>query len=61
MMLIGMIAAFTWNINGLSGGIYEVLPGMLGGYLVYVMARFLGFKRSQNLLKYNRLIFDSFR
>jgi sodium/proline symporter len=42
MMLIGMIAAFTWNINGLSGGIYEVLPGMLGGYLVYVMARFLG-------------------
>jgi sodium/proline symporter len=41
MMLIGILAAFTWNLNGLSNGIYEVLPGMLAGIFVYLLAQFL--------------------
>ncbi|MGB3531928.1 MAG: sodium/proline symporter [Microcoleaceae cyanobacterium] len=41
MMLVGMIAAFTWNLKGLSGGIYEVLPGMLAGVVVYGMTQLL--------------------
>ncbi|MGB3401300.1 MAG: sodium/proline symporter [Microcoleaceae cyanobacterium] len=41
MMLIGILAAFAWNLNGLSNGIYEVLPGMLAGIFVYLLAEFL--------------------
>jgi sodium/proline symporter len=41
MMLIGMTAAFAWNLNGLSNGIYEVLPGMLAGIFIYWITQFL--------------------
>ena len=41
MMLVGILAAFTWNLKGLSSGIYEVLPGMLAGFLVYIFAQLL--------------------
>ena len=40
MMVVGIAIAAIWNgILGLSGSIYEVLPGMLAGFLVYGVAR----------------------
>jgi sodium/proline symporter len=40
MMLIGLATAAIWNgVLKLSGSIYEVLPGMLAGFLVYSIAR----------------------
>ena len=42
MMLVGIATAAIWNgILKLSGSIYEVLPGMLAGFLVYGIARLL--------------------
>ena len=41
MMLVGVATAAIWNgVLGLSGSIYEVLPGMLASFLVYGIARF---------------------
>ena len=40
MMLVGLTTAAVWNgVLQLSGSIYEVLPGMLAGFLVYGIAR----------------------
>jgi sodium/proline symporter len=40
MMLVGIVTAAVWNgVLKLSGSIYEVLPGMLAGFLVYGIAR----------------------
>ena len=40
MMIVGIATAAIWNgVLGLSGSIYEVLPGMLAGFLVYGIAR----------------------
>ena len=40
MMVAGIATAAIWNgVLGLSGSIYEVLPGMLAGFLVYGIAR----------------------
>ena len=39
MMIVGIATAAIWNgVLGLSGSIYEVLPGMLAGFLVYGIA-----------------------
>jgi sodium/proline symporter len=35
MMISGMATAFIWNKMGLSGALYEVLPGMASGTLIY--------------------------
>lgn len=40
MMLVGIATAAVWNgVLQLSGSIYEVLPGMLAGFLVYAIAQ----------------------
>ncbi|MEM6753134.1 MAG: sodium/proline symporter, partial [Cyanobacteria bacterium P01_C01_bin.38] len=39
MMLIGISTALIWKITELSSFIYEVLPGMAAGILVYFIAR----------------------
>ena len=40
MMLAGLITAAVWNgVLNFSGSIYEVLPGMLAGFLVYGIGR----------------------
>ena len=40
MMIAGIATAALWNgVLGLSGSIYEVLPGMLAGFLVYGIAK----------------------
>ena len=40
MMLVGIATAAIWNgVFQLSGSIYEVLPGMLAGFLIYAIAR----------------------
>lgn len=45
MMLVGLATAATWNgVLQLSGSIYEVLPGMLAGFIVYGIARLLNFQ-----------------
>ena len=45
MMLVGISTAAIWNgVLKLSGSIYEVLPGMLAGFLVYGIARLLNFQ-----------------
>ena len=45
MMLVGVSTAAIWNgVLKLSGSIYEVLPGMLAGFLVYAIARLLNFQ-----------------
>jgi len=36
MMIVGIVAALTWNLGlNLSSTIYEVLPGMAAGFMVY--------------------------
>ncbi|MGK7920062.1 MAG: sodium/proline symporter [Trichodesmium sp.] len=41
MMISGIIVAITWNWGlKLSSAIYEVLPGMAAGFLVYLIAQF---------------------
>ena len=45
MMLVGICTAAIWNgVLKLSDSIYEVLPGMLAGFLVYGIARLLNFQ-----------------
>ena len=41
MMIVGIGTALIWNLGlGLSSAIYEVLPGMIAGSLVYAIAFF---------------------
>ena len=50
MMLVGLATAAIWNgVLKLSGSIYEVLPGMLAGFLVYGIAQICHKKRYSNL------------
>ena len=45
MMLVGIVTAAMWNgVLKLSGSIYEVLPGMLAGFLIYGIARLLNYR-----------------
>ena len=45
MMVVGLATAATWHsVLKLSGSIYEVLPGMLAGFLVYGIARLFNLK-----------------
>ena len=39
MMLVGIAVAVIWRQAGLSGNLYEVLPGMAAGLIVYVVFR----------------------
>jgi sodium/proline symporter len=39
MMLVGVAVAVIWRQAGLSGNLYEVLPGMASGVLVYAIFR----------------------
>ena len=40
MMLIGIITALIWNLGlKFSGAMYEVLPGMMAGFLVYFLSQ----------------------
>lgn len=41
MMLVGIAVSLTWKQLGLSGNLYEVLPGMAAGLLVYGFSRWL--------------------
>jgi sodium/proline symporter len=42
MMIVGIATALIWNlVLGLSGAVYEVIPGMVAGTLVYAIARLL--------------------
>ncbi|NES88497.1 sodium/proline symporter [Okeania hirsuta] len=42
MMIIGIIVSIAWNLGlGLSSAIYEVLPGMATGFIVYGIVYFL--------------------
>ena len=44
MMIVGIATAAIWNgVLKFSGSVYEVLPGMLSGFLVYGIARILNF------------------
>ncbi len=41
MMTVGIIVSIGWNLGlNLSSAIYEVLPGMASGFLVYFIAQF---------------------
>ena len=41
MMIAGIVAALIWNVGlQFSGAVYEVLPGMLAGSLVYLVSQF---------------------
>ncbi|NES64300.1 MAG: sodium/proline symporter, partial [Okeania sp. SIO2D1] len=41
MMIIGIIVSIAWNLGlGLSSAIYEVLPGMATGFIVYGIVHF---------------------
>ena len=52
MMLTGVFAAAIWNgVLQLSGSIYEVLPGMLAGFLVYGFWRLWSNQTSNIALK----------
>ena len=48
MMIIGLATAAIWNgVLQLSGSIYEVLPGMLAGFLVYGLSLLRGKQQLQ--------------
>ncbi|MGK7951075.1 MAG: sodium/proline symporter [Xenococcaceae cyanobacterium] len=52
MMLAGISTALIWNLGlGFSGAVYEVLPGMIAGSLVYGMGYLLSGKRARSNLK----------
>ncbi|NJK36319.1 MAG: sodium/proline symporter [Oscillatoriales cyanobacterium RM2_1_1] len=49
MMLSGILMAFIWNLGlGLSGAVYEVLPGMLSGTCVYLIGHHLNMLGSES-------------
>lgn len=49
MMAVGIVTAISWNlVFKLSSVVYEVLPGMIAGSLVYVIARLLASKSRFN-------------
>ena len=51
MMVVGVATAAIWNgVLGLSGSIYEVLPGMLASFLVYGIVRV--FQSSKDITKH---------
>ncbi|MGF1489270.1 MAG: sodium/proline symporter [Prochloraceae cyanobacterium] len=39
MTIGGIVAVLMWKQSGLSGAVYEVLPGMLASILIYAIAR----------------------
>jgi len=39
MTIGGIVAVLLWKQSGLSGAVYEVLPGMLASILIYAIAR----------------------
>ena len=39
MMIVGIGVAIAWKQTGLSANMYEVLPGMAAGLLVYLVSR----------------------
>ena len=41
IMLVGLSVAIAWRLEGLSSNMYEVLPGMAAGLLVYLVASLL--------------------
>ena len=41
MMIVGIATATLWKQAGLSSNMYEVLPGMAAGLLVYFVSRLL--------------------
>lgn len=48
MMLVGIATAAVWNgVLELSSSIYEVLPGMIAGFVVYGIARIFNFARKK--------------
>ncbi len=50
MMVIGIASAMTWKLGlQLSGAVYEVFPGMVAGFLVYLIASsFMKVNQEQN-------------
>ncbi|CEJ42204.1 SSS sodium solute transporter [Umezakia ovalisporum] len=47
MMAVGIATAMTWNLGlNLSAIIYEVLPGMASGILIYLITRFFIWKQT---------------
>lgn len=48
MIIAGISAALMWNILQLSSAIYEVLPGMLAGILVYLISQLFKSQKPQN-------------
>ncbi len=49
MMAMGIVAAALWSWFNLSAAIYEVLPGMLAGFLVYGLSCLLGVQKLKTL------------
>ncbi|MEL7034429.1 MAG: sodium/proline symporter [Cyanobacteria bacterium J06592_8] len=48
MMIVGILAALIWNVGlQFSGAVYEVLPGMLAGILVYIISQILTSRNSE--------------
>ena len=43
MMIAGLSTVLIWRHYGLSGDIYEVLPGILSGLIVFALGKALGF------------------
>ncbi|WP_036484757.1 sodium/proline symporter [Myxosarcina sp. GI1] len=49
MMVVGIATAAIWNgVLGLSGSIYEVLPGAIASFAVYGIARLFTFQKKFN-------------
>lgn len=47
MMVSGLIVVLLWRyVLGFAGSIYEVLPGMATGFVLYGVARLVGFRFS---------------
>lgn len=47
MMVVGIATAAVWNgVLGLSGSIYEVLPGAIASFAVYGIARLFTVQKS---------------
>ncbi|MCP4412245.1 MAG: sodium/proline symporter [Gammaproteobacteria bacterium] len=47
MMIVGLVTAMLWHHNGLHTHIYEGMPGMLSGLLVFVIGYFLFEKKTE--------------
>jgi hypothetical protein len=42
MMATGLVTVYAWTAAGLSGAVFELLPGMLAPLLLYAGVRGLG-------------------